>query len=74
MKKEMKQKRMRESVFHSIAENVAADSLDDILHKFRPIGFNAFPLLCGAYTLIGDGFSAELIDTDAGFHIREPAA
>lgn len=29
---------------HSIAEDVAADGLDDILHEFRPVGFNAFPL------------------------------
>lgn len=59
---------------HSIAEDVAADGLDDILHEFRPVGFNAFPFLCGADTFIGDGFSAELIDTDAGLHIRESAA
>ena len=59
---------------HCIAEDVAADGLDDILHEFRPIRFNAFPLLGGANTFIGDGFSAELIGADAGLHIREPAA
>lgn len=56
--------------FHSITEDVAADGLDDILHEFRPVGFNALPLLGGAYTFIGDGFSAELIGADAGLHIR----
>lgn len=54
---------------HSITENVAADGLDNILHEFRPVGFDAFPLLCRAHAFIGDGFSAELIGTDPGFHI-----
>lgn len=32
--------------FHSIAEYVAADGLDDILHELRTVGFDAFPFLC----------------------------
>lgn len=59
---------------HSIAEDVAADCPDDILHELRDIGFNAFSFLCGAHTFISDGFSAELIDADVGLYIREPAA
>lgn len=59
---------------HSIAEYVAADGLDDVLNEFRPVGFDAFPLLCGADTFVGDGFSAELIDADTGLHIRKSAA
>mgnify|MGYP006981814590 CR=1 FL=1 len=35
---------------HSIAEYVAADGLDDVLNEFRPVRFDAFPLLCGADT------------------------
>lgn len=31
---------------HSVAEDVAADSLDDVLHELRTIGFDAFPFLC----------------------------
>ena len=31
---------------HGVAEDVAADSLDDVLHELRTIGFDAFPLLC----------------------------
>lgn len=54
---------------HSIAEDVVADGLDDILHEFRSVGFNAFPLLCRAHAFIGDGFSAELIGTDPWFRI-----
>ena len=50
-------------VFHSVAEDVPADGLDDIFHKFRPVGFDALPFLCGSYTFIGDAFPAELIDT-----------
>lgn len=58
--------------FHSVAEDVAADSLDDILHELRSIGFNAFPLLCRADAFISDGFSSELIGYDPGLHICEP--
>ena len=32
--------------FHSVAEDVAADGLDDVLHELRTIGFDAFPFLC----------------------------
>ena len=46
--------------FHSIAEYVAADGLDDILHELRTVGFDAFPLFCRANAFIGDGFSAEI--------------
>ena len=31
---------------YGIAEDVAADGLDDILHELRTVGFDAFPLLC----------------------------
>ena len=34
--------------FHGVAKDVAADGLDDILHKLRTIGFDTFPLLCGS--------------------------
>lgn len=43
---------------YGVAENVAADGLDDILHKFRSVGFDAYPFLCRAHAFIGDGFSA----------------
>ena len=32
--------------FHDIAEDVAADGLNDVLHELRTIGFDAFPFLC----------------------------
>ena len=38
---------------HGIAEDVAADSLDDVLHELRTVGLNAFPLFCGANSFIG---------------------
>ena len=60
--------------FHGAAENVTADGLDDIFHKFRPVGFDALPFLCGSYTFIGDGFTAELIDPDAGLHVGKSPA
>lgn len=58
---------------HSIAENIAADGLHDVLHELRTVGFGAFPFLRRSDTFIGNGFAAELILTNAGFHIREPA-
>lgn len=59
---------------HSIAEDVAADGLNDILHEFRTIGFDAFPFLCRSHAFIGDGFSAELIGADPGLHICKSAS
>ena len=32
--------------FHSVTEDVAADGLNDVLHKLRTVGFDAFPFLC----------------------------
>lgn len=58
--------------FHSVAEDVPADGLNDIFHKFRPVGFAALPFLCGSHSFISDGFPAELIDPDPGLDIRQP--
>ena len=55
--------------FHGVAENVAADCLDDILYELRTVGFDAFPFLRGSNTFIGNGFAAELILTDARLHV-----
>ena len=60
--------------FHGVAEDIPADGLDDVFHEFRPVGFDALPFLCGSYTFIGDGFSAELIDPDAGLYVRKSPA
>ena len=35
--------------FHSIAEDVAADGLNDIFYEFQFVGSNAFPFLCEIY-------------------------
>lgn len=59
--------------FHGVAEDVATDSLDDVLHELRTVGFDAFPFLCGSNTFIGDGFSAILVFSDAGLHVGEQA-
>ena len=37
---------------HSIAEDVAADCPDDILHELRDIGFNAFSFLWAGSSLV----------------------
>ena len=60
--------------FHSVAEDVPANGLNDIFHKFRPVGFAALPFLCGSHSFISDGFSTELIDPDPGLDIRRPPA
>ena len=59
---------------HGVAEDVAADSLDDVLHELRSVGFDAFPLLCGSNAFIGDGLSAILVFSDTGFHVGQQAA
>ena len=59
---------------HSIAENIPADRLNDVLHEFRTIAFNALPLLRCANALISDGFTAELILTDTGLDVGNPSA
>ena len=59
---------------HGIAEDVAADSLDDVLHELRTVGFDAFPFLCGANSFIGYRFAAILIFSDTGLHVGEQAA
>lgn len=60
--------------FHGIAEDIAADGLDDILYKLRSVGFDAFPFLCGANAFISDRFSAELIGSNPGLRICKPAS
>lgn len=54
---------------HGIAEDIPADGLHDVLHEFRTVGFDAFPFLRGADANVGDGFAAELVSSDTGFHI-----
>ena len=60
--------------FHGVTEDVAADGLDDILHELRTVGFDTFPLFCGADSFIGYRFAAILIFSDTGLHVGEQAA
>ena len=60
--------------FHGVAEDVTTDSLDDVLHELRTVGFDAFPFLCGSDSFIGDGFAAILVFSDTGFHVGEQSA
>lgn len=60
--------------FHGVAENVAADCLDDVLHELRTVGFDAFSFLCGADSFVGDGFAAILVFSNARLYIGEQAA
>lgn len=59
--------------FHGVAEDVTTDSLDDVLHELRTVGFDAFPFLCGSNTFISYGFAAELILTNTRLHIGQKA-
>lgn len=56
---------------HGKAEKIAADRLDDVLHEFRPVGFNAFPFFGWAGAFVGDGFPAEAVFSDPGFYIGQ---
>ena len=58
---------------HGKAENISADGLNDVLHKLRSVGFDAFPLLCRSNTFVGDGFAAILVFSDTGLHVGEQA-
>lgn len=58
-------------ILHSKAEKIPADSLYDVLHELRTVGFDAFPLLCRSDSHVGDGFAAELVLTDARLYVRE---
>jgi len=54
---------------HGVAEDVAADGLNDVLHELRTVRFDAFPFLCGSNTFISYGFAAELILTNTRLHV-----
>ena len=60
--------------FHGVAEEIPADGQDDIFHKFRSVGFDTLPFLCGSHTFISDGFPAKLIAPDPGLDIGQPSA
>ena len=55
--------------FHGVAEDIAADGLDDVFHELRTVGFDTFPFLCRSNTFIGDGFAAILVFSDTWFHV-----
>lgn len=59
---------------HCEAEKIPADGLHDILHEFRTVGFDAFPLLCGSNIHVGDRFAAILVFTDTGLNVGEHSA
>ena len=58
-------------ILHGIAEDIAADSLDDVLHRYRTVGFDPLPFLRGSYAFIGDGFATVPVLSDARFHIGQ---
>ena len=60
--------------FHGVTEDVPADGLDDVLHELRTVGFDTFPLFCGANSFIGYRFAALLVFSDTGLHVGEQAA
>lgn len=56
---------------YGVHEDISGNRLDDVLHKFRAVGLDAFPLLCVADSLIGDGVAAELVCPHPRLHIAE---
>ena len=61
-------------VLHGIAENVAADSLGDVLDEFRAVGLDPLPFLIRADSVIFHTLAAEVVYPDPGLHIAEPSA
>ena len=61
-------------ITHGKAEEVTADSLDDVLHEFGAVGFDAFPFLCGTHAFIGDGLPAEPVFPDLRLYVRKVPA
>lgn len=59
---------------NGVGENIPADSLDNVLHEFRTVGFDALPFFVCANTYVGDGFAAELVLTNLRFDIRQISA
>ena len=60
--------------FHSVAEDVTADGLRDVLHEFWTVGFDAFPSFICADTFIGDGFTTELVHTYTRLYVRQASS
>jgi len=54
---------------HGIHQNVAGNSLHDVFDKLGTVAFEALPFFCGPDTFIGNGFPAETVLADTGFHI-----
>lgn len=52
--------------FHGVAEDVSADGLDDVLHKLRTVGFDAFPFLCGSNVFFARPFCRKLQKKNVG--------
>ena len=59
---------------HGVCEDVPRHGLRNVLDKLRPVGFDALPMLRGTRPLIGYGFTAELVHTDAGLDVAEPSS
>ena len=59
---------------HGVTEDVAGGCLHDVFHKFRAVGIESFPFLCGANAFIGDAFAAELVRPDLRLHIGKVPA
>lgn len=59
---------------HGVAEDVPADSLDDVLDELGTVGFDPLPFLGAADAHVGDGFSAEAILADPRFDVGEHSA
>ena len=59
--------------FHCISENIPADRLNDVLHKFGTLAIDSRPLT-GIDALVGNRVRTELVCTHTGFYIHKPSA
>ena len=64
--------RLNPQFLHGMAQDVAADRLDNVLHEFRAVALQTRPLFRGVCAHVGDGGTAELILPDAGPYVGQP--
>ena len=59
---------------HGVSEDVSRYGLRNVLDELRPVGLNTLPVFRGTRPLIGYGFAAEFVHTDARLDVAEPTS
>ena len=59
---------------HGVGQDIAADSLNDVLNEFRTVGFDPAPFLLGVNAHVRDGLAAKLVLADTGLDVSQASA